>query len=313
MSKQTKNTLLLTLTALIWGFAFIAQSMGASIGALTFLASRSWIGAIALSPVLYIMNAKKQKNGEAPLFPRDAAGRKTLLRGGLVCGFFLFCASFAQQFAMTLNASTAKAGFITAMYVVLVPVFGMALGKRTGAQIWVCVAVAVVGLYLLCMTNGFESIAPSDFCLLLCAVLFSMQILSVDHFSPHVEGVCLSYLQFITTAILASIGAFLFETPTLADILACGLPILYCGVLSTGVAYTLQIIAQKGLNPAIASITMCLESVFAAVGGWLILQQVLTARESFGCALIFGAVVFAQVPLNALWRKEKAPEHTTTP
>lgn len=298
MRKQTCNTLLLTLTALIWGFAFIAQSMGASIGAFTFLAGRSLIGAAVILPVIYGADCVRKKQGKEYGWPTTGREKALLLRGGLTCGAFLFMASAAQQMAMTLQASTAKAGFITAMYVVLVPIFGILLGKKTGPQIWVCVAISVVGLYLLCMTNGFEGVQASDLLLLLCAILFSGQILSVDIFSPQVDSIRLSGMQFLVTAILATICAFLFETPVLADMVACAGPILYCGLLSTGVAYTLQIVAQKDLNPTIASITMCLESVFAAVGGWLILQQVLTPRESAGCALIFLAVVFAQVPIS---------------
>ncbi len=309
MSNQTKNTLLLTLTALIWGFAFIAQSMGASIGAFTFLASRSWLGALILLPVIAWADRSRAQKGEAYGWATTKEERRFVLKGGLTCGFFLFAASAAQQMAMTLHASTAKAGFITAMYVVLVPIVGMAFGKKTGGQIWVCVAMSVVGLYLLCMTNGFEGVAPSDLLLLLCAFLFTFQILSVDHFSPQMDCIRLSLLQFLTTATLATLCAFLFETPRISEILACAGPILYCGILSSGVAYTLQIIAQKDLKPAIASITMCLESVFAAVGGFLVLQQVLTLREAAGCALIFFAVVLAQIPLD-LHRRKTAKSHS---
>ncbi len=299
MSKQTRNTLLLTLTALIWGFAFIAQSMGAVLGAFTFLACRSWLGAVVLLPVIAGADYFRAKNGETYGWPAAKDARRYMLRGGLTCGFFLFAASAAQQMAMTLNASTAKAGFITAMYVVLVPIVGsIFFRKKIGGQIWVCVAISVIGLYLLCMTNGFEGIEPSDLLLLLCAVLFTLQILSVDVFSPKMDCIRLSLLQFITTAVLATLCAFLFETPVLSEIVACAGPILYCGILSSGVAYTLQIVAQKALNPAIASITMCLESVFAAIGGFLVLQQLLTLREAAGCALIFAAVVLAQIPFK---------------
>ncbi len=306
MSKQIRNTLLLTLTALIWGFAFIAQSMGTSIGAFTFLASRSWLGALVLLPVIAGADYAKAKKGEAYGWPRTKEARQFMLRGGLTCGFFLFAASAAQQIAMTLHASTAKAGFITAMYVVLVPIVGsLCFRKKIGGQIWVCVAISVVGLYLLCLTNGLEGVAASDLLLLLCAFLFTFQILSVDYFSPKMDCIRLSLLQFLATATLATVCAFLFETPIWAEILACAGPILYCGILSSGVAYTLQIVAQKELNPAIASITMCLESVFAAVGGFLVLQQLLTPREAAGCALIFAAVVLAQIPLT-LRKKEQA-------
>ena len=158
--------------------------------------------------------------------------------------------------------------------------------------------IAVAGLYLLCMKNGFGSIELSDWLLLGCAVLFSFQIMAVDHYSPLVDGVRLSLLEFLVTAIESTLAAFLFETPALADFAANAWPIVFCGVFSSGVAYTLQILGQKDLNPAIASLIMCLESVFSAIGGWLILHQSLSAREGIGCALIFTAVVLAQLPLG---------------
>lgn len=196
-----------------------------------------------------------------------------------MCGTFLFAASAAQQIGITLNPSTAKAGFLTAMYVVLVPVFGLFLGRRGSAQLWVSMVVAVLGLYLLCMKNGFGSIESSDWVLLSCAVLFSFQIMAVDHFAPQVDGVRLSLLQFFVVAVESTVAAFLFEAPTAAQFAENALPIFYCGVLSSGVAYTLQILGQQDLNPAIASLIMCLESVFSALGGWLLLSQSLSARK----------------------------------
>ena len=160
--------------------------------------------------------------------------------------------------------------------------------------------IAVVGLYLLCMKNGFGGVETSDWILFSCAVLFSFQIMSIDHFSPLVDGVRLSLLQFIVVAVESTAAALLFETPTLAEFGANLLPIAYCGVLSSGAGYTLQILGQKNLNPAIASLIMCLESVFSALGGWLLLNQSLSLRESAGCALIFAAVVLSQLPLEEL-------------
>lgn len=305
MNTQTRNSLLLLLCSLIWGFAFVAQSAGSELGAYTFLAGRSWLAVVVLVPTVYVFDAIKRKHGTSYGWPKGEQ-LKTLLTASVICGTLLFAASAAQQIGITINPSTAKAGFLTAMYVVLVPVFGLALGRRGNARLWLCMIIAVLGLYLLCMKNGFGSIERSDFILLLCAVLFSFQIMSVDHYSPLVDGVRLSLLQFVVVAVESTIAAFLLETPTLAAICDNAVPLAYCGVLSSGVAYTLQIIGQKDLNPAIASLIMCLESVFSAVGGWLILNQTLSAREAAGCALIFAAVVLAQLPIEQLVKRKKA-------
>ena len=282
MTTQTKNSLLLMLCSFIWGFAFVAQSSGSGMGAYSFLAGRSWLAVLVLIPTMYVFDALHRRAGAPYGWPKAKTDRKTLLTAGVVCGTFLFLASAAQQMGIILNPSTAKAGFLTAMYVVLVPVFGLALGRRNSAQLWVSMVIAVAGLYLLCMKNGFGSMELSDWLLLGCAVLFSFQIMAVDHYSPLVDGVRLSLLEFLVTAIESTLAAFLFETPTLADFAANAWPIVFCGVFSSGVAYTLQILGQKDLNPAIASLIMCLESVFSAIGGWLILHQSLSAREGIG-------------------------------
>ena len=307
MKTQTRHSLMLMLCAFIWGVAFVAQSAGSGMGAYSFLAGRSWLAVIVLLPTVYAFDALRRKQGAACGWPKDKAEKKTLLTAGLCCGTWLFAASAAQQIAITINPSTAKAGFLTAMYVVLVPVFGLFLGRKGSVQLWGSMAIAVVGLYLLCMKNGFGSIESSDLILLSCAVLFSFQIMSVDHFSPLVEGVRLSLLQFFVVAVESTVAAFLFETPTVAEFSANALPLLYCGVMSSGVAYTLQILGQKELNPAIASLIMCLESVFSALGGWLLLGQSLSLREGFGCALIFAAVVLAQLPVDLLRREKQTP------
>ena len=306
MNTQTKNSLLLMLCAFIWGFAFVAQSSGSGMGAYAFLAGRSWLAVLVLLPTVYAFDALHRRAGEACGWPKTKADRRLLLTAGVVCGTFLFAASAAQQMGITLNPSTAKAGFLTAMYVVLVPVFGLALGRKGSAQLWLSMVIAVAGLYLLCMKNGFGGIESSDWLLIGCAVLFSFQILSVDHFSPLVDGVRLSLLQFFVVAVESTAAAFLFETPSLADLTANAWPIVFCGVFSSGVGYTLQILGQKDLNPAIASLIMCLESVFSAIGGWLILHQSLSLREGVGCALIFAAVVLAQLPLKELVGCRKA-------
>ena len=291
MKTQTKNSLMLMLCAFIWGTAFVAQSAGSGMGAYSFLAGRSWLAVLVLPPTMAAFDALRKKQGAAYGWPKERAEQKTLLTAGLVCGTLLFAASAAQQIGITINPSTAKAGFLTAMYVVLVPVFGLFLGRKGSA---------LVGLYLLCMKNGFGGVETSDWILFSCAVLFSFQIMSIDHFSPLVDGVRLSLLQFIVVAVESTAAALLFETPTLAEFGVNLLPIAYCGVLSSGAGYTLQILGQKNLNPAIASLIMCLESVFSALGGWLLLNQSLSLRESAGCALIFAAVVLSQLPLEEL-------------
>ena len=299
MRTQTKNSLLLMLCAFIWGTAFVAQSAGSGMGAYSFLAGRSWMAVLVLAPTVAAFDAVRRRQGQPDEKTKTAAERKKLWKAGLVCGTFLFTASAAQQIGITLDPSTAKAGFLTAMYVVLVPVFGLFLGRKGSIRLWCSMIIAVLGLYLLCMKNGFGSIRSSDLILLLCAVLFSFQIMCVDHFAPQVDGVRLSFVQFLVVAVESTAAALLFEQTTMSDFTANALPILYCGVLSSGVAYTLQILGQKDLNPAIASLIMCLESVFSALGGWLLLHQSLSLREGMGCVLIFAAVVLAQLPLGS--------------
>ena len=306
MNTQTRNSLLLLLCSFIWGTAFVAQSAGAGMGAYSFLAGRSWLAVVVLLPTVSAFDAIHRKQGAAYGWPKGEQG-KTLRRASLICGTLLFAASAAQQIGITLNPnSTAKSAFLTAMYVVLVPVFGLALGRKNSPQLWVSMVISVAGLYLLCMKNGFGGIEASDLVLLLCAVLFSFQILSIDHFAPQVDGVRLSLLQFFVVAVESSIAALLLETPSIAQFGENLLPIAYCGIFSSGVAYTLQIIGQKDLHPAIASLIMCMESVFSALGGWLILHQSLSARESMGCALIFVAVVLAQLPVEDWLKCRKA-------
>lgn len=305
MKTQTRHSLMLMLCAFIWGTAFVAQSAGSGMGAYSFLAGRSWLAVLVLIPTVFAFDAVRKKQGQPYGWPKEKSERKTLLVAGLVCGTFLFAASAAQQIGITINPSTAKAAFLTAMYVVMVPVFGLFLGRKGSAQLWVSMVIAVAGLYMLCMKNGFGGIETSDWILLSCAVLFSFQIMSIDHFSPLVDGVRLSLIQFSVVAVESSAAALIFETPTLAEYGANFLPVVYCGVMSSGAGYTLQILGQKDLNPAIASLIMCLESVFSALGGWLLLGQNLSMRESAGCTLIFAAVVLSQLPFAELRRCKK--------
>ena len=296
--KQLRNTLLLLLGALIWGTAFVAQSVGSGyVGPYTFLAARSWLACAFLIVLVSLRRGKARKAD--PGVPFWINGRM-LLRGGVFCGIALFAASAAQQIGIG-TTSTAKAGFMTALYVVLVPVAGVFLGSRPGAKLWCCVAASVVGLYLLCLAGRDTlSLTGGEWQLLVCAILFTAQIMLVNHFSPQLDGIQLSFVQFFVVSVLSTIFAFVFEAPSPDQFRAAAVSIAYCGIMSSGVAYTLQIVGQKELDPTIASLAMCLESVFSALAGWLILGETLSATELCGCALMFGAIVVSQLPEKRL-------------
>ena len=290
---RLKNSLLLVLVALIWGVAFVAQSEGAKdVGPYTFNAVRMIIGGLVLLPCIKVMDAVRAKEPDAS---REKGG-KALWIGGLCCGVVLFLASTLQQVGL-LYTTAGKAGFITALYIVLVPILGLFFGRKTGAALWISVALAVVGMYFLCMT-GSLSLGRGEALCMLCALFFAVHITVIDHFSPNVDGVRMSCIQFFVCGGLSAVLMFLFEKPDIHKIAAAWLPILYTGVLSSGVAYTLQIVAQKNVNPTVASLLMSLESVFSALAGWAILGQGLSGRELFGCALLFAAIMLAQLPIG---------------
>ena len=288
------HTLALLVCAAIWGSAFVAQSVGAEyVGAFTFLAVRNWIAVVFLIPVIFVRDTILKKRGRPSVRPANRTQRRCLLTGGAACGFFLCAASAFQQVGIRYT-TTAKAGFITALYVVIVPILSVFFGKSVKSRIWMCVALAVLGLYLLCM-RGELSLSFGDGVVLVCAFLFACQIMTVDYFAPQVDTVRLSQTQFLVTALLSTVCMLLFEDLS-TDSLIRALPsIAYAGVMSSGVAYTLQIIGQQNLNPAIASITMSLESVFAALAGWIVLGQSMTVRELAGCVLMFAAIILAQL------------------
>ena len=288
------HTLALLVCAAIWGSAFVAQSVGAEyVGAFTFLAVRNWIAVVFLIPVIFVRDTILKKRGRPSVRPANRTQRRFLLMGGAACGFFLCAASAFQQVGIRYT-TTAKAGFITALYVVIVPILSVFFGKSVKSRIWMCVALAVLGLYLLCM-RGELSLSFGDGVVLVCAFLFACQIMTVDYFAPQVDTVRLSQTQFLVTALLSTVCMLLFEDLS-TDSLIRALPsIAYAGVMSSGVAYTLQIIGQQNLNPAIASITMSLESVFAALAGWIVLGQSMSFRELVGCVLMFAAIILAQL------------------
>ena len=284
-----KNNVLLVLTALIWGCAFVAQSVGMDyVGPFTFNMARFLIGAIVLLPVIWFMDRQRKTGAE-----KDA-GQKTLIIGGICCGIALAVASTLQQWGI-LFTTVGKAGFITAMYIVIVPLLGIFIGKKVRPLIIGCVAIAVVGFYFLCMTESLR-LGLGDFLVLLCAIAFSIHILVIDHFSPKVDGVKMSAIQFLTAAIISAVPTLLWEQPVFTEILQAWQPVLYAGVMSCGVAYTLQIIAQKNADPTVASLLLSLESVFSVLAGWVLLGQGLSLKELFGCVLIFCAIILAQLP-----------------
>lgn len=294
MKQQIKSSLILLLTATIWGVAFVAQSVGMEyIGPFTFNAIRCVLGGLVLIPVILVLKKKKETGAEN----QEKEDKKTLWMGGIACGVILCIASNLQQFGI-MEASVGKSGFFTALYIVMIPVIGIFIGKRPGIKLWFCVALAVVGMYLLCMKDGSFTIERADIMLLLCALAFSFHILVVDYFSPKVDGVKMSCIQFFVCGVLSAAGMLFTETPDISNIQAAWLPLLYAGLLSCGVGYTLQIVGQKGINPVIASLIMSLESVISALAGWVILGQVLSPKEILGCVLMFVAIIITQIPIG---------------
>lgn len=288
---RPKNAFMLILTAFIWGTAFVAQSVGMDyLGPFTFNGVRSLIGGVALIPCVWILQKLNDKSDPVT----EERNRKDLLIGGISCGVLLFAASSLQQVGIQYTTA-GKAGFITAFYIVFVPVLGIFLGKKTGWKVWTAVILALAGLYFLCITEKF-TIGKGDIFLFACALVFSLHILVIDYFSPKVEGVKMSCIQFLVCGIISLPFMFLLETPRMGAIVDAAWPLLYAGVLSCGVAYTLQIIGQKNVNPAIASLILSLESCFSVLAGWVILGEKLSVRESIGCILMFAAIILAQLP-----------------
>ena len=307
---KLRNTFFLFLTAMIWGAAFVAQSVSMDyIGPFTFICLRSVIGGLFLIPVIIVLDGirKKSQNESADVVnsenilhieteekQRLSWKNKQLIEGGIVCGIFLFFANCFQQTGIQYT-TVGKAGFITTFYILIVPLIGLFFKKYCGILTWIGVVVALAGLYFLCITQKL-TIQRGDALILCCSVLYAGQILPIDHYNPFVDGVKMSCIQFLTGGILGAVFMLLFENPSIAMILSAAGPILYTGIMSTGVGYTLQIVGQKGLNPTVAALILSLESVFSALSGYLFLHQVLTTRELIGCALMFIAIVLAQLP-----------------
>ena len=291
--RQLRGGAMLMLTALIWGTAFVAQSVGMDyLGPCAFTATRNFIGCVALLPVIAL--ASRLRSGAQPEEAAPAPGKKALFGWGAACGLLLGGATLLQQAGMQ-TASAGKAGFLTALYIVIVPVLGIFLGRRPGLKVWMGVVLALVGAYLLSVKGG-AGIASGDLLVIASAVVFSLHILVIDSVPAGVDGVRLSCVQFLVAGAFALVLALFLETFTWRDILSAWVPLLYTGVVSSGVGYTLQILGQRTVSPTVASLILSLESVFAALAGWAILGQALSLRELFGCALVFVAVILAQLP-----------------
>lgn len=309
-----KGVTLLLIGSFIWGTTFVAQSMGTNhLDAFSFNCIRNFIGVFALAPVLLwqIFTNKKSMNSvqntnSCDNFPTKLQNghllqelrlvfTKDLMIGGIICGTALCLASNFQQMGIE-SSTVGKSAFITTLYIVLVPLLGLFFKKKLPLQIWCGVILAMIGLYLLCMKNEAFVLETGDIYLLLCAFFFTIQITAVDHFAPKVNCIALSMMQFFVTAILSGICMLFNELPTLENIVGGMIPLLYAGVLSSGVAYTFQIIGQKHLAPTVASLIMSLESVFATLAGWIVLKEYLSTKELIGCGLVFAAVILSQIP-----------------
>lgn len=302
MKKTTAaGTVMLLVCAIIWGTAFVAQSEAMdSMGPLTFQAMRSYLGGLVLLPLIAIMDAAKKKIGIYK--KRTPEEKKKTLVLGIICGTILCVASLFQQYGIALGTSGGNAGFITALYILLVPVAGMIFfRKKVHPLLWLCIAAALAGLWFICIRSIEDiSFRLSDILVLVCAFIFTAHIVTVDRFATELDGVRVSCIQFFTSAIIATVGMFIFEKPTVSQLISGWLPIVYAGVMSSGVAYTLQIVGQQRCEPTLASLLMSLESVFAVLGTVAVSiiaghPEYPTSRELIGCVIMFAAIVAAQL------------------
>ena len=291
--KQPESSLLLGLTAFIWGIAFVAQKSGASdVGPLTFSASRYFLGAIAILPCAYFFSEKKM----------PTAKRRLSLLAGSLCGALLFVASFLQQIGIQ-QTTVGKAGFITTLYIIIIPLIGLLFKQQVAKHVWFSVLLALVGMYLLCLTDGRFSIQSGDVYVFFCAIGFACQILIIDYFLPKVDPIYFAITQFFVAGLIALIFLPFFEPLDFSGIMSAKVSILYAGVISAGIGYTMQIIAQKHVQPILASMIMSLEAVFSLLAGFLILGDRLSSRELLGCLLVFVAIIFAQLPIDKIKQK----------
>ncbi len=299
MNKTMRANAMLLLTSFIWGAAFVAQSLGMDyIGPFTFNAFRFLLASLFLLPIIPFLSKKSlQENSNKQSTTVNTTNKKDFLLGGFLCGLFLFIGSAFQQIGI-MYTSVGNAGFITTLYIVIVPLTGIFVGKKIPARIWIAVVIAITGLYLLCIPlgKGLGELNRGDFYMLICAFAFAGHILVIDYFSNKTDAIKLSEFQFIVAAILNFIVMFIFEDTSFGNVLLAWKALLYTGVFSAGVGYTLQIIAQKNTSPTVASLILCLESVFATLCGYLILGEVKTVQEIIACCIIFFAIILVQLP-----------------
>ncbi len=292
-NKSMLGNILLFTTAFIWGCAFVAQSVGMDyVGPYTFNGTRCIIGGIVLIIANIFFDFAKKRNGTY-IKPTNSE-KKELIKGGIICGIIIFAASTIQQFGIS-QTTVGKAGFISVLYILIVPFFGLLLRQKLPKRIWICCMLALGGLYLLCMNESL-SLSKGDFTVLISAVAYAVHIMAIDHFAPKVDCVKLSCIQFLVAGIISVGFMFIFEKPELKSILAAWLPIVYAGALSGGVGYTLQTVAQKWTKPSVASLLMSFESVFAVIAGAVLLQQIPSLREIGGCILMFASIIIIQLP-----------------
>lgn len=313
---------LLLLAALIWGVAFVAQSDAAdSVPPFTFNAVRSLLAVAVLAPVVAIRRKKHNvyRTGQSVhVKAHEICSMRDMVISSVICGLLLSAATFLQQYAIQF-VQTGKCGFLTALYIVLVPMILMLRGRMPGKTVVIGVLTAVTGLYFLCM-SGKAAVDKNDMLLILCALLFAFQIITIDHYTAGkiekgmvpVDGIELSFGQFIVCTISSAICMLIFERPDMHGIIKAMIPLLYAGIMSSGVAYTLQIVGMKGMNPTAASLLMSMESVFSVLAGWLIQGQRLSGRELFGCVLMFAAIVLVQIPSGRINSKDNTENERDT-
>lgn len=289
---------MLLITAVIWGFAFVAQSDGMNyVEPFTYNGLRTLLGGIVLIPVIALLRKLPHKESET----KEKAPLKVTVIGGLICGVIFTIAGMFQQYGISMTTA-GKAGFVTALYVIIVPIIGFIIYCKTSLKVWICCFIAIAGFYLLCINEGF-SVSLGDLLVLICAFFYAVHIMVVDHFNAkNIDGTLMSCIQFFTAGTIMLICMFIFEKPDINSILSAWLPICYGGIMSCGVAYTLQIIGQRYTDPTTATLIMSLESVFAALAGWVLLGESLNFKELSGCILVFIAVILAQVNILSLFK-----------